>query len=242
MKHQHQAKEAAKRSPHASADVQSKETPNNHTEIRHSEAHHEVATSNGSAANDVQVHHAPTEALSSDAPLPHTTEPASANAMAALQEQLKKALAERDEYKELSLRKVAELENFRRRSEQERSELLSFGNHKLLLKMLPILDDLGRAVESGKQGSDYKALLEGIELVYTKAVQTFEEAGVKAIESVGKQFDVNFHEALMQMPSEAPAEQILQEAQRGYLYGDKVLRHAKVIISSGMPQDSETQA
>jgi molecular chaperone GrpE len=150
-----------------------------------------------------------------------------------LQEQLQKAIAERDEYRDVSLRKVAELENFRRRTEQERAELVSYGNAKLLLRLLPVLDDLQRAVESGKSGSDYKALIEGIELVCNKAVQTFEDAGVKPIETIGKQFDVAQHEALMQMPSEAPEGQIIQEAQRGYIYGEKVLRHAKVLISAG---------
>jgi molecular chaperone GrpE len=151
------------------------------------------------------------------------------------QTQLQKAIAERDEYREVSLRKVAELENFRRRSEQERTELISYGNTKLLLRLLPVLDDLQRAVESGKSGNDYKALLGGIELVCNKAVQTFEDAGVKPIVTIGEQFDVALHEALMQMPSEAPEGQIIQEAQRGYTYGDKVLRHAKVLISAGQP-------
>jgi molecular chaperone GrpE len=161
----------------------------------------------------------------------------SPSAASELQQQLEKAVAEREEYRELSLRKVAELENFRRRSEQERTELISYANTKLLLRLLPVLDDLQRAVDTGKTSSDYKSLLDGIELVYNKAMQTFEEAGVKGIKAVGEQFDVNQHEALMQMPSEAPEGQILQEAQRGYTYGDKILRHAKVIISAGQPTE-----
>lgn len=157
-----------------------------------------------------------------------------------MDDQLKKALAERDEYRELSIRKVAELENFRRRSEVERTELISYANHKLLLRLLPILDDLQRAVENGKSTTDYTSLLEGINLVYQKANQTFEEAGVKPLICIGEEFDVNQHEALMQMPSEAPEGQIIQEAQRGYLYGDKVLRHAKVIVSAGQPPSEDT--
>ncbi len=159
-----------------------------------------------------------------------------------LHEQLLKAVTERDEYRDLSMRKVAELENFRRRTEQERSELISYANHKLLLRLLPVLDDLHRAVESGKNSTDYKALLDGIELVYNKTVQTFKDAGVQPIEALGADFNVNWHEALMQMPSEAPEGQILQEAQRGYMYGDKILRHARVVISAGMPEnDAESE-
>lgn len=157
-----------------------------------------------------------------------------------MEDQLKKALAERDEYRELSIRKVAELENFRRRSEVERTELISYANHKLLLRLLPILDDLQRAVENGKTTADYTSLLEGINLVYQKANQTFEEAGVKPLVCIGEEFDVHKHEALMQMPSEAPEGQIVQEAQRGYMYGDKVLRHAKVIVSAGQPPSDDT--
>lgn len=142
---------------------------------------------------------------------------------------------ERDEFREISLRKVAELENFRRRTEQERQELIIHANTKLLQKLLPVLDDMQRAVESGKNSTDYKALLEGVELVFNKALQTFKDAGVEPIPAVGQDFDINVHEALMQMPSEAPEGQIVQEAQRGYMLGNKVLRHAKVIISAGMP-------
>lgn len=156
-----------------------------------------------------------------------------------LHEELKKAQMERDEFRELSMRKVAELENFRRRTEQERIETITYSNQKLLQKLLPVLDDLQRAVESGKAGSDYKALMDGVELVYQKTQQVFQDAGLQPIEALGVQFDVNIHEALMQMPSEAPEGQILQEAQRGYMYGDKVLRHSKVIISAGMPDKEE---
>ncbi|MCS6808190.1 MAG: nucleotide exchange factor GrpE [Bacteroidota bacterium] len=142
---------------------------------------------------------------------------------------------ERDEFREISLRKIAELENFRRRTEQERQELILHANTKLLQKLLPVLDDMQRAVESGKNSNDYKALLEGVELVFNKALQIFKEAGVEPIPALGQQFDINLHEALMQMPSEAPEGQIIQEAQRGYMLGSKVLRHAKVIISAGIP-------
>lgn len=150
-------------------------------------------------------------------------------------DELSQLRAERDEFREISLRKVAELENFRRRTEQERQELIIHANFKLLQKLLPVLDDLQRAVESGKSSADSKALIEGVELVMNKTVQTFAEVGVTPMETVGTDFDANIHEALMQMPSEAPEGQIVQEAQRGYMLGNKVLRHAKVIVSAGMP-------
>lgn len=150
-------------------------------------------------------------------------------------DELTQLRAERDEFREISLRKVAELENFRRRTEQERQELIVHANFKLLQKLLPVLDDLQRAVESGKTNSDSKALIEGVELVLNKTMQTFADVGVTPMEVLGTDFDANLHEALMQMPSEANEGQILQEAQRGYMLGSKVLRHAKVIVSAGMP-------
>jgi|GEM_PF-4296129 len=150
-------------------------------------------------------------------------------------EELEKLRTERDEFREISLRKVAELENFRRRTEQERQELIVHANTKLLQKLLPVLDDLQRAVESGKSSTDYKALLDGVELVFNKTLQTFQDAGVEPMPTVGEQFNTSLHEALMQMPSEAPEGQILQEAQRGFMLGNKVLRYARVIVSAGMP-------
>ncbi len=157
-------------------------------------------------------------------------------------EELEKLRSERDEFREISLRKVAELENFRRRTEQERQELIVHANTKLLQKLLPVLDDLQRAVESGRNSTDYKALLDGVELVFNKTLQTFQDAGVVPMPTVGEQFDTNLHEALMQMPSEAPEGQILQEAQRGFMLGNKVLRYARVIVSAGMPQSANTDA
>lgn len=157
-------------------------------------------------------------------------------------EELEKLRTERDEFREISLRKVAELENFRRRTEQERQELIVHANTKLLQKLLPVLDDLQRAVESGRNSTDYKALLDGVELVFNKTLQTFQDAGVVPMPTVGEQFDTNLHEALMQMPSEAPEGQILQEAQRGFMLGNKVLRYARVIVSAGMPQSANTDA
>jgi molecular chaperone GrpE len=155
-----------------------------------------------------------------------------------IMEELEKLRQERDEFREISLRKVAELENFRRRTEQERQELIIHANTKLLQKLLPVLDDMQRAVESGKNATDYKALLDGVELVFNKTLQAFQDAGVEPMPTVGEQFDINLHEALMLMPSEAPEGQIVQEAQRGYMLASKVLRHARVIVSAGMPASS----
>lgn len=158
------------------------------------------------------------------------------NNVQALRDQLAKVEAERNEFRDHAMRKVAELENFRRRTQQEKEDLTAYANQKLLQNILPIVDDLQRALELGRKGNDYKALLEGIEMVYNKAQQTLGDVGVTPLEPVGQEFDVNLHEALMRIPSEAPEGQVVQEVQRGYMYKDKVLRHAKVITSAGQEQ------
>lgn len=153
------------------------------------------------------------------------------NNLKAKVEQLEK---EKQELHEQLLRKAAEFENFRKRTLREKEELIKFGNEKLLLEFLAILDDIGNAVQSSKQNSDFNSLATGLELIWNKAKKIFEQAGVTEIESpVGKPFDVEYHEALMTMPSNLPEGYVVQELQKGYKFFDKVLRHTKVITSSG---------
>lgn len=146
-------------------------------------------------------------------------------------EQLEK---EKKELQEQLLRRVAEFENFRKRTQKEKEDLVKYGNEKLLFSFLEILDDIGNAVQAAKQNSDFNSLLTGLELIWNKARKLFEQAGVVEIEnSVGKPFDVELHDALMTVPSELPEGYVVQELQKGYKYFDKVLRHTKVITSSG---------
>jgi len=146
-------------------------------------------------------------------------------------EQLEK---EKAELYEQILRKAAEFENFRRRTQKEKEELIKYGNEKLLFEFLSLLDDLTNAVNSAKSNADFSALASGVELILNKAKKLFEQAGVTEIESpVGKPFDVDYHEALMTIPSEFPEGYVVQELQKGYKFFDKVLRHTKVITSAG---------
>lgn len=151
-----------------------------------------------------------------------------------LSEKVTELTKERDEFKDQAARKAAELENFRRRTMKEKQEMVDYANERLLFKLLELLDDIQAAVEAGRKSNDYDALLKGNEMILTKAQRMFEDAGVKRMESyVGKEFDVNLHDALMAAPSAEPEGTILQEIQPGYVIGEKVLRHAKVITSSG---------
>ncbi len=153
---------------------------------------------------------------------------------------LEEIMKERDEYKERMLRTAAELENVRRRSAREKQELLGYSNQQLLFKMLELLDDIEKASEAGKQSDDYDALLKGVEMIEQKAKKLFNESGVSKMEDpVGKQFDVDYHEAMMTMPSDEPEGIVVQVIQPGYMIRDRVLRHAKVVTSSGKKEEQE---
>lgn len=142
--------------------------------------------------------------------------------------------AELAEWKELAVRRLAEVENIRRRTNLEKQELLMHAAQHTITKMLPILDDLHAAVEASRKSKDTDSLIQGIEMIYAKTVKIFEESGVHIIDaSAGEQFDVERHEALMHTPSEHPEGSVIQIVQRGYQLHDKVLRHAKVITSAG---------
>lgn len=148
--------------------------------------------------------------------------------------EIDKLIKERDEYKDQALRLAAELDNFKKRNIREKQELVEYANEKLLQKLLPLLDDMENAIDAGKNSKDFEGLLKGIEMIYLKAIKTFEEAGVKSMEDpVGKQFDVELQESLLHTPSDKPEGEILQLIQKGYTYNDKVLRYAKVITSAG---------
>lgn len=142
--------------------------------------------------------------------------------------------AELAEWKELAIRRLAEVENIRRRTNLEKQELLMHAAQHTITRMLPILDDLHAAVEASRTTRDAESLIQGIEMIYAKTIKIFEDSGVQVIEAAsGEQFDVERHEALMHTPSEHPEGSVIQNVQRGYLLHDKVLRHAKVITSAG---------
>jgi molecular chaperone GrpE len=138
------------------------------------------------------------------------------------------------ELKELSLRKTAELENFRKRSMKEKSDIIEYANERLLSNFVEILDDFNMALSSTTNTTDIDSIKRGLEMIMSKAKKLFDDAGVKEMEfDSDTEFDVHLHEAMMMAPSDKPEGTVLQVLQKGYLLKDKVLRHAKVITSSG---------
>lgn len=145
-----------------------------------------------------------------------------------------------EKYKDLFLRKAAEFENYKRRMESEVSQTIRFAAERLLLQFLPVADDVDRTLKAAQDSSDYEALLKGIELVSQKLLKTLETQGVTPFDSMEKEFSVDFHDALMMLPrSDCPPNTVTEEVERGYMIGDKVLRHAKVIVSAPALDDHE---
>lgn len=129
---------------------------------------------------------------------------------------------------------MAEFDNFRKRNVRERAELIKTASHKVLEGLLPIVDDFERGLQATKDAEDAGAVREGMELIYNKLVKYLEANGVKPMTTTGEPFDADLHEAIAQIP--APAEdqkgKIVDTVQKGYTLGDKVLRHAKVVVGN----------
>jgi molecular chaperone GrpE len=144
-----------------------------------------------------------------------------------------------EQYKDLLQRKAAEFDNFKRRTENEMASIIKYAHEDVVEDLLPVLDDFERSLKHSRESKDYDALQKGIELIYQKMMKVMEKRGLKSFETVGKEFDVNLHDALMQMPNEdVPHQTILEEVQKGYMLNDKVIRHAKVVVSSSAEQPS----
>ena len=149
-------------------------------------------------------------------------------------EVLKSELAEQSAELELksdkNVRLLAEFDNYKRRTQEERTKLFKYAGEELAKAILPILDDLHRTLESDGKGKA-RSILEGIELIVAKLDKTLEEQGIVPFDSVGQDFDADLHEALMSEKSDKGDNVILKEFEKGYKYDDKILRHAKVVVS-----------
>ena len=129
-----------------------------------------------------------------------------------------------------NIRLLAEFDNYKRRTQEERSNILKYGGEDLAKALLPILDDLQRTLETGGK-TKVLTILEGIELIVSKLDKTLEDQGISSFDSVGQNFDPDRHEALMSEDSDKGEDVILKEFEKGYIYNDKILRHAKVVVS-----------
>lgn len=147
-------------------------------------------------------------------------------------ERLAEAEEEIARLKDRYLRQAAEFDNFRKRTLKEKSELLLNGGEKVIASLLPVLDDLERAMDNMEKSSDVETLREGVELIVSKLEKTLATHGLKKIETEGKDFDTDFHEAVALVPAdeEAKKNKIIDCVQPGYMLNEKVIRHSKVVV------------
>ena len=147
-----------------------------------------------------------------------------------LKSELAEQSAELERKSDKNVRLLAEFDNYKRRTQEERTKLFKYAGEELAKAILPILDDLHRTLESDGKGKA-RSILEGIELIVAKLDKTLEEQGIVPFDSVGQDFDADLHEALMSEKSDKGDNVILKEFEKGYKYDDKILRHAKVVVS-----------
>lgn len=130
------------------------------------------------------------------------------------------------------LRQMAEFDNFRKRTEKEKEQSFSNGAASVVEKLLPIIDNFERAIASRKEDTD-AAYADGVEMIYKQFNTVLEGLGIKAIEAVGKEFDPSLHNAVMHIDDENYGEnEVVEELQKGYTYGDTVLRHSMVKVAN----------
>ena len=149
-----------------------------------------------------------------------------------LEKELKEAQAQIEDQKDKYLRLSAEFDNYRKRTVKEKAELILNGGEKSIKSILPVIDDMERALTTMETATDVNAVKEGVELIYNKFLSILSQDGVKVIETTDQPLDTDYHEAIAVIP--APTEEqkgkILDCVQTGYTLNGKVIRHAKVVV------------
>ncbi len=161
-----------------------------------------------------------------------TAEEATATDAAEEKDPLEAAEEQIAELKDKYLRSVAEFDNYRKRTLKERAELILNGGEKVLTAILPVVDDMERAIENGAKTDEPEVLREGMELIYHKLLKVLESQGVSVIETKEADFDTDVHEAVAMVPGMGDDKKgkVIDCVQKGYKLNDKVIRHAKVAV------------
>ena len=148
------------------------------------------------------------------------------------EEKLQDAEEEIANLKDQLLRKIAEFDNYRKRTIKEKTELILNGGEKTVIAILPVLDDMERALANMEKAEDVAAVIEGVKLIHKKFIDILGKQGVKAIDTKDATFDVDLHEAIAQLP--APTDEmkgkVMDCTLTGYKLNDKVIRHAQVVV------------
>lgn len=197
---------------------------------------------------EADVPESTTAEASSTGPEEEVSAPAEEQIPAGEQAEVLAARAEAEDYKDRWLRVAAEFDNYRRRVAREYREQMERASERVLRQLLEPVDNLERAIKAAKASGgpegpstdNHDALVQGVELIYQQCVALLEREQVRPMESVGKPFDPQMHDALMMIErDDFPANTVVEEVQRGYWLGERVLRHAKVIVSKAPAQAAD---
>jgi molecular chaperone GrpE len=153
-------------------------------------------------------------------------------------EPAEKKLTEEEILRNQLMRLQADFDNFRKRQVRERAEWITRANEDLFLELLPVLDHYEMGIKSAEDHHAEKSIIEGFKMVHGQLMDLLAKSKVTPVEAIGEAFNPHVHEALTHMPSDKPAETVIEQVRRGYMLGDKLLRAAQVVVSSGSPQDT----
>jgi len=151
-----------------------------------------------------------------------------------IQSEIEKARAEAAEWKDKYVRLYAEFENFRSRTSREKIAMVGTASEGLMKDLLPVIDDFERSLKAMETSDEVSSLKEGVDLVFHKFTGLLHQKGLKAMETIGKPFDADFHEAITQFPAPDPSQKgmVIDELDKGYSLNDKTIRFARVIIGA----------
>ncbi len=138
-----------------------------------------------------------------------------------------------EELNDRLIRNMAEFDNFRKRSEKEKQSMFDMGARSIAEKLLPVVDNFERGLKTVPEDKEAKLFFDGMDMIYKQLLKNLEEAGVKAIDCVGKEFNPDFHNAVMHVEDESLGENtVVEELQKGYMYKDSVLRYSMVKVAN----------
>ena len=150
-----------------------------------------------------------------------------------LEAELTQAKAKADEHYDQLLRLQADFDNFRKRTQKEKTELIKYASERLVSELLPVLDNFERATSSAQCNADFTAFSQGVEMILRQLQTALGKEGLKAMEAVGQPFDPNLHDAVLRVESdEHPENTVVEELQKGYFLNEKVLRPCMVKVSN----------
>ena len=141
--------------------------------------------------------------------------------------------ADLDRFRDLALRSQADFENYKKRAAREKEDAIKYANSSLLQRLVSILDNFEMGLAAAKTENEESPIYSGMVLVQKQLNDLLEENGLQSIEAEGQEFDPNLHEAIAHEPSDTPEETVIRQARRGYRFKDRLLRPARVVVSSG---------